>query len=179
MALRSLKALWASGNVMPITTLEFNLVLGYRRSGSTYYQTPPWYDSQKETVNLYYVLSNDDIELDGQVYSASCFSVALPERSENTFQDLTFSIGSVNREIMHYLSRILRNDGKDLNTVRLSQWNPDSRLREFDIEMVINSVHFSGASAQFTASFADLVNTEFPKLRYTSENAPGIIYVSN
>ena len=141
MALQTLKALWASGDKFPITTLTFNLTLGFKY--------------------------------------ASCFSAALPERSDNTFQDLTFSIGDVNREILQYLSRITRNDHKNLNFVTLAQWHPTTLQKEFEIEMVINSVNFSGSAANFTASFADLVNTEFPQKRYTAENAPGIIYVSN
>lgn len=171
MALQTLQALWATGKQFPITTLEFTLNL--MASSSSF----GW--KNQEEVKLYYALSEEDLTLDDQVYSASCFSVALPERSDNTFQDLTFSIGSVNKEILGYMSRILRNDGKDLNYVKLAQWHPQTLVCEYEIEMVINSVHFSGANAQFTASFADLVNTEFPRLRYTAENAPGIIYVSN
>jgi hypothetical protein len=80
---------------------------------------------------------------------------------------------------MSYLSRILRCDDKNINTVIVSQWNPQTLEREYQLELTINSVHFSGATAQFTASFADMMNTEFPRLRYTAENAKGIIYVSN
>lgn len=174
MALRTLKALWASGDKYPITTLEFDLYLATVSVNSKL-----WNDSNDHSVVLYYALSQHDIELDGQIYTASCFSVALPERSNDTFQDLTFSIGDVNREIMAYLSRILRNDRKDINTVKVAQWNPDALVKEYELELTINSVRFSGATAQFTASFADMVNTEFPRLRYTAENAPGIVYVSN
>ena len=33
-------------------------------------------------------------------------------------------------------------------------------------------------AATFTASFCDMLNTEFPKLRYTAQNAPGLKYVA-
>lgn len=173
MALQTLKALWASGDKFPITTLTFNLTLGYKYNGQ------PWQGSSVENKILRYALSQNDVTLDGEIYTASCFSAALPERSDNTFQDLTFSIGDVNREILQYLSRITRNDHKNLNFVTLAQWHPTTLQKEFEIEMVINSVNFSDSAANFTASFADLVNTEFPQKRYTAENAPGIIYVSN
>ena len=173
MALQTLKALWASGDKFPITTLTFNLTLGFKYNGQ------PWSAASTENKILRYALSQSDVTLDGEVYSASCFSAALPERSDNTFQDLTFSIGDVNREILQYLSRITRNDHKNLNFVTLAQWHPTTLQKEFEIEMVINSVNFSGSAANCTASFADLVNTEFPQKRYTAENAPGIIYVSN
>ena len=173
MALQTLKALWASGDKFPITTLTFNLTLGFKYNGQ------PWSAASTENKILRYALSQSDVTLDGEVYFASCFSAALPERSDNTFQDLTFSIGDVNREILQYLSRITRNDHKNLNFVTLAQWHPTTLQKEFEIEMVINSVNFSGSAANFTASFADLVNTEFPQKRYTAENAPGIIYVSN
>ena len=173
MALNTLRALWASGDRFPITTLEFDLTLGFKNNGVA------WSSANTENVILRYALSQEDLTLDGNVYSASCFSAAMPERSEDTFQDLTFSIGDVNREILQYLSRITRNDHKNLNFVTLAQWHPTTLQKEFEIEMVINSVNFSGSAANFTASFADLVNTEFPQKRYTAENAPGIIYVSN
>ena len=113
MALQTLKALWASGDKFPITTLTFNLTLGFKYNGQ------PWQGSSVENKILRYALSQSDVTLDGEVYSASCFSAALPERSDNTFQDLTFSIGDVNREILQYLSRITRNDHKNLNFVTL------------------------------------------------------------
>ena len=52
----------------------------------------PWQGNAVENKILRYALSQSDVTLDGEVYSASCFSAALPERSDNTFQDLTFSI---------------------------------------------------------------------------------------
>ena len=126
MALQTLKALWASGDKFPITTLTFNLTLGYKYNGQ------PWSAAATENKILRYALSQNDVTLDGEVYSASCFSAALPERSDNTFQDLTFSIGDVNREILQYLSRITRNDHKNLNyganwfTMNLPLDNSDS-----------------------------------------------------
>ena len=96
MALQTLKALWASGDKFPITTLTFNLTLGFKYNGQ------PWQGNAVENKILRYALSQNDVTLDGEVYSASCFSAALPERSDNTFQDLTFSIGDVNREILQF-----------------------------------------------------------------------------
>ena len=170
MALRTLKALWASGDRFPITTLEFVLNLGYSQYGEEFRRTEQ---------HLYYALSQEDITLDGQLYTASCFSVALPDRSTNTFQDITFSIGDVNEEISQYLSRALGTNQKLPNKVILRQFNPFTLEKQYEFELTITSVVLKQGNAQFTASFADMVNTEFPKLRYTSENAPGIVYVSN
>ena len=173
MALRTLKALWASGDKFPITTLQFVLNLGFNDE----YQIIGQYNRQ--IVNLYYALSKEDITLDGQLYKASCFSVALPDRSNNTFQDITFSIGDVNEEISRYLCRCIATDEKNTNKVILRQFHPDTLEKQYEFELTITAVVISKGTAQFTASFADMVNTEFPKLRYTAENAPGILYVSN
>lgn len=170
MALRTLKALWASGDKFPITTLEFVLNLGWASNG---------FEFNREITHLYYALSQDDITLDGQLYTASCFSVALPDRSTNTFQDITFSIGDVNEEISQYLSRAIGTNQKLPNKVILRQFHPETLERQYEFELTITSVILQKGTAQFTASFADMVNAEFPKLRYTSENAPGIVYVSN
>lgn len=170
MALRTLKALWASGDKFPITTLEFVLNLGWHSNSC---------EQLREVKHLYYALSKEDITLDGQLYTASCFSVALPERSDNTFQNLTFSIGDVNEEICNYLSYTIGTNQKNTNNVILRQFHPETFEKQYEFELTITSVSFKKGVAQFTASFADMVNTEFPKLRYTSENAPGILYVSS
>ena len=52
MALRTLKALWASGDKFPITTLEFVLNLGWASNG---------FEFNRETTHLYYALSQEDI----------------------------------------------------------------------------------------------------------------------
>ena len=51
MALQTLKALWASGDKFPITTLTFNLTLGYYK-----YNGKPWQGSSVEKTLLRYPL---------------------------------------------------------------------------------------------------------------------------
>ena len=43
----------------------------------------------------------------------------------------------------------------------------------------MTGVQVDNKEAVFTASFADMLNTEFPKLRYTANNAPGLKYVAS
>ena len=52
MALQTLKALWASGDKFPITTLTFNLTLGFKYNGQ------PWQGNAVENKILRYALSH-------------------------------------------------------------------------------------------------------------------------
>ena len=66
MAILSLNEIYASGGQMPVICLEItNAAIG----------------------TLRFVLAYEDMEIDGQTYRASAFTIQLPERSDNGFSD--------------------------------------------------------------------------------------------
>ena len=46
------------------------------------------------------------------------------------------------------------------------------------VTLTITGGRITWESATFTASFCDMLNLEFPRLRYTAANAPGLKYVA-
>ena len=89
MALLTLNEIYASGGQMPVICLEItNAAIG----------------------TLRFVLAYEDMEIDGQTYRASAFTIQLPERSDNGFSDLSFSICGVNGECYRYIREVLQSN---------------------------------------------------------------------
>lgn len=174
MALDSLSTLYTSESRMPIQTLSI-------QAGTQYY-----FD---------FVLGYDDIyavDISGQTigrrYSASAFTVQMPNRSDAPTNQLTFGIGGVNMEIFTNLKKALGIK----TTVKYREYDPDQHraYTQYGAQMklytsIVNElildlqgIVFSNDSAQFQASFNDTLNLAFPRLRYTQHNAPGLQYVS-
>ena len=167
MSLDTLNAIYASGNVSPIVTLSFECT----------------YNNNATITNLgnYYLGFGDTKTLDSVVYSPSSFQVAVPGKNDSGFTDLNFAICNVDNIIYNtfksYKSRMYRNDTQTY--VYLRQFNPETLEKEYELKLTITGVQFTRTQANFTASFCDMLNTEFPKLRYTSYNCPGLKYVSD
>lgn len=155
MALLTLNEIYASGGQMPLVTL---------------------YITNSEIGNLKFILDNQPREIDGDIYEASAFTVQLPERSDNGFQDLNFSICGVNGECYQYVQRALASHTATYLTV--SQLHPEDLSLLYELTLTVTGGQITRERADFTASFCDMLNTEFPKLRYTAYNAPGLKYVS-
>ena len=162
MSLKTLNEVYASGNNAPIVCL----VLQLPNAAS--------YD------NLYYYLGNGTkITLDARTYSPSSFQVSMPTKSDNGFTDLNFAICNVDNEVYRQYKRL---DGytKDYPSyVILQQFHPETKVKEYELKLTITGVQFTMKQVNFTASFCDMLNTEFPRLRYTQENCPGLKYVSS
>jgi hypothetical protein len=155
MALLTLNEIYASGGQMPLVTLDI---------------------TNSEIGNLKFILDNQPREIDGDIYEASAFTVQLPERSDNGFQDLNFSICGVNGECYQYVQRVLASHTATYLTV--SQRHPEDLSLLYELTLTVTGGQITRERADFTASFCDMLNTEFPKLRYTAYNAPGLKYVS-
>lgn len=155
MALLTLNEIYASGGQLPLVTLDI---------------------TNSEIGNLKFILDNQPREIDGDIYEASAFTVQLPERSDNGFQDLNFSICGVNGECYQYVKRALASHTATYLTV--SQRHPEDLSLLYELTLTVTGGQITRERADFTASFCDMLNTEFPKLRYTAYNAPGLKYVS-
>lgn len=152
--LNSLNEIYASGGQLPIITLTID---------------------NEEIGTLNFVLSNDNRELNGVIYYASNFTVQMPERSGNGFSDLSFAICGVNGECYQYINRALESMKPTLLTMK--QWHPET-LEELEaLTLTVTGGQLNRDTAQFTASFCDMLNLEFPRLKYTAYNSPGLKYI--
>lgn len=162
MSLKTLNEVYASGNTAPIVGLVLQLP-----NGGLYY-------------NLYYYLGNGDkLTLGGKTYLPSSFQVAMPTKSDNGFTDLNFAICNVDNEVYEQYKRFDGSTKDYPSYVILQQFHPETKVKEYELKLTITGVRFTVKQVNFTASFCDMLNTEFPRLRYTQENCPGLKYVSS
>ena len=155
MAILSLNEIYASGGQMPVICLVIN---------------------NQEIGTLRFILGYEDREISGQTYRASAFTIQLPERSDNGFSDLSFSICGVNGECYRYIRQALSSGVPTYLT--LTQYHPVSMAAVYQLTLTVIGGQITRERADFTASFCDMLNCEFPKLRYTAYNAPGLKYVA-
>lgn len=161
MSLKTLNEVYASGDTAPIVGLVLQLP-----NGGSYY-------------SLYYYLgSGDKLSLDGRSYSPSSFQVAMPTKSDNGFTDLNFAICNVDNEVYKQYKRFDGSTKDYPSYVILQQFHPETKVKEYELKLTITGVQFTMKQVNFTASFCDMLNTEFPRLRYTQQNCPGLKYVS-
>lgn len=152
--LNSLNEIYASGGQLPLITLEID---------------------NEEIGALRFVLSPDNQTLGGDLYYASAFTVQMPERSGNGFSDLSFAICGVNGECYQYINRALESMKPTLLTMK--QWHPEKLDQLEALTLTVTGGQLNRDTAQFTASFCDMLNLEFPRLKYTAYNSPGLKYI--
>lgn len=154
MALLTLNEIFASGGQLPAVTLTIN---------------------NAAVGTLRFILDNQPRKINGDTYEASAFTVQMPERSDSGFSDLSFSICGVNGECYRFIKQVLGSNSPTYLTMR--EWHPEALIVLYTLTLTITGGQITRDRADFTASFCDMLNTEFPKLRYTVYNAPGLKYV--
>lgn len=151
----TLNEIYASGGQLPDVTLDIE---------------------NDEIGNLHFILAYEDEIINDLTYTASAFSVQLPERSDSGFTDLAFSICGVSGQCYDYIKRALASHATTYLT--LQQWHSETKELLYTLTLTVTGGQLTRDQANFTASFCDMLNTEFPKLRYTANNAPGLKYVA-
>lgn len=163
MSLKTLNEVYATGNTAPIV----GLVLKVPENSSNY-------------ISYCYYLGNDgELILDGRTYLPSSFQVAMPTKSDNGFTDLNFAICNIDNQIYKEYKQCDDWITRYPSYVILQQFHPETLVKEYELKLTITGVQFTVKQVNFTASFCDMLNTEFPRLRYTQENCPGLKYVSS
>lgn len=156
MSLLTLNEIYASGGQLPAVTLTItNATVG----------------------TLRFILDNQPRTIDGDTYDAAAFTVQLPERSDSGFTDLNFGICGVNGDCFQYVRQALQSDQPTYLTLQ-HRHPEDLTLVLYELTLTVTGGQITRDAATFTASFCDMLNTEFPKLRYTAQNAPGLKYVA-
>lgn len=151
----TLNEIYASGGQLPAVTLTIE---------------------NEEIGELNFILAYEDKKIDDVLYHASAFTVQMPERSDSGFTDLSFSICGVNGQCYDYIKRALASHATTFLT--LKQWHSETKELLYTLTLTVTGGQLTRDQANFTASFCDMLNTEFPKLRYTANNAPGLKYVT-
>lgn len=153
--INTLSQVYATLNEAPVITLQF--------TGDGF-----------ETLS--YVLGNEDITIGETTFLKSNFQVALPESSNSGFSDLKFSLCNVNNEVYAHLQDAL--DQRIVLSARVDIRVPETLISDWSLTLDVKGLVFQEDKVQITASANDILNCEFPKLRYTALNFPGLKYIS-
>ena len=153
--INTLSQVYATLNAAPVITLQF--------MGDGF-----------ETLS--YVLGNEDITIGETTFLKSNFQVALPESSNSGFSDLKFSLCNVNNAVYAHLQDALNQ--RIVLSARVDIRVPETLISEWSLTLDVKGLVFQEDKVQITASANDILNCEFPKLRYTALNFPGLKYIS-
>ena len=152
--INTLSQVYATLNEAPVITLQF--------MGNGF-----------ETLS--YVLGNEDITIGETTFLKSNFQVALPESSNSGFSDLKFSLCNVNNEVYEKLQPVIDNGIVLSATVDLRI--PTTLVSDWSMTLDVKGLAFNEDKVQITASANDILNCEFPKLRYSALTFPGLKYL--
>lgn len=152
--LNTLSEIYATFNDSPVVTLVF--------SGENF-------------DTLRYVLGNEDLTISGQTYEKSNFQVSLPESSNSGFSDIKIALCNVNNEVYEKLQSVIDNGIVLSATVDLRI--PTTLVPDWSMTLDVKGLAFNEDKVQITASANDILNCEFPKLRYSALTFPGLKYL--
>lgn len=111
-------------------------------------------------------------------FKATAMSVALPARNNDGTQDLNFALSNIDGEV----SSVIRNALNNLHDAKLV-------LRQFvstdldspaapPISMQIKEGQWTATQAQITAGFLNILDTAWPRYRYTLPVFPGLRHLT-
>jgi hypothetical protein len=111
-------------------------------------------------------------------FTATGLDVTLPKKSNDAGQQLTVAIDNVLGD-----AQLLIDQAKDAQEVitlvyRAYLDSDHSAPAERPLQMSVLSASIEGPTIQFTAGYFDLINTAWPRRRYTANFAPGIKYIT-
>ena len=87
-----------------------------------------------------------------------------------------FDTLSVNNEVYSHLQDALNQ--RIVLSARVDIRVPETLISDWSLTLDVKGLVFQEDKVQITASANDILNCEFPKLRYTALNFPGLKYIS-
>ena len=115
---------------------------------------------------------------DSITFTASAIDIALPARNSDGTQDLQFAISNIDGEA----STAIRNALDNLSSASLTYRNYVSTdlaaPASVPYTLAIKSGTWTATQAQITAGYMNVLDTAWPRYRYTLNNFPGLRYIS-
>ncbi|EPY3972926.1 DUF1833 family protein [Klebsiella quasipneumoniae] len=115
---------------------------------------------------------------DSITFTASAIDIALPARNSDGTQDLQFAISNIDGEA----STTIRNALDSLSSASLTYRNYVSTdlaaPASVPYTLAIKSGTWTATQAQITAGYMNVLDTAWPRYRYTLNNFPGLRYIS-
>lgn len=115
---------------------------------------------------------------DTVTFTAGAIDIALPARNGDGTQDLQFAISNIDGVV----STAIRNALDNLSTASLTYRNYVSTdlaaPASAPYTLAIKSGSWTATQAQITAGYMNVLDTAWPRYRYTLNNFPGLRYIS-
>lgn len=110
-------------------------------------------------------------------FQAAGLDVSLPKKSNDGGQSLGVAIDNVRGDAQALVDQA--KDAQALITLTYRSFLDSDHSAPADkpIRMQVLSVSIEGPKVQFTAGYFDLINTAWPRDRYTVDFAPGLAYL--
>ena len=151
----------SSGSEVIIETLQINI-------GSTVYFFCKGYEDITATVE------NGDV----LTFSAAGIDIALPARNSDGTQDLQFAISNIDGEVSTAIRKALANLEIGSLTYRQYVSTDLSAPATVPYTLAIKSGSWTAIQAQITAGYMNVLDTAWPRFRYTPNEFPGLRYMS-
>jgi hypothetical protein len=117
---------------------------------------------------------------DGRIatFTATGLDVTLPKKSNEAGQQLTVAIDNVIGIAQLHIDQAKEAQAVITLIYRSFLDSDRSAPAERPLRMSVLSASIEGPTVQFTAGYFDLINTAWPRRRYTAQFAPGIKYIT-
>lgn len=112
-----------------------------------------------------------------QLFEQGPLSIALPARDTKGNQTLRFGVSGVSGRAQRYVDAALESGEPATMIYREYLASDPTTPARRPITLTIVGGSFEGPDAVFEGAYYDLLNSAWPRERYTSETAPGIRYL--
>ena len=133
-----------------------------------------------EPVRLAVSSQDETVTLPGgevATFMWSGLSINLPDQAASGTQDLAFSIGGVTVDVLEKVDAALAADSPITATLYVYTQLYRDAPQKTPLTLEVVSVKADSKSVQVGARARDIINTAFPRLRYTPDNTPGLKYL--
>ncbi|VUC80696.1 ArsR family transcriptional regulator [Raoultella terrigena] len=111
-------------------------------------------------------------------FSAAGIDIALPARNSDGTQDLQFAISNIDGEVSTAIRKALANLEIGSLTYRQYVSTDLSAPATVPYTLAIKSGSWTAIQAQITAGYMNVLDTAWPRFRYTLNEFPGLRYMS-
>lgn len=151
----------SSGSEVIIDTLQIKV------GEDTYWLTKGWQD-------ITATLEDGSV----QTFTACGIDIALPARNADGTQDLKFVIGNIDGVVSEAIKDALSNLHKGSLTYRKYISTDLSGPAEKAYTLAVKSGYWTATVVQLTAGYLNILDTAWPRKRYTLAEHPGLRYIS-
>ncbi|NEG91096.1 DUF1833 family protein [Leclercia adecarboxylata] len=150
----------SSGSEVIIDTLQISV------GGNNYWLTSGWDDIRVTLENGKQA-----------IFTGSAIDIALPARNADGTQDLKFAISNIDGVVSSAIRNGLDNLNEASMTFRRYVSSDLSAPATPPITLEIKEGYWTATEVQITAGYMNILDTAWPRYRYTLPNFPGLRYL--